>query len=116
MAMSNLLSSHFVSAQALTASFNSAAIDTRWLSKLAIQIIVTACTANNGQFSVESSIDGANWDTITLNPVIPVLASANTTISVELPELCTPYVRVKFVEGVVKTDGTANIWLAGKEV
>ncbi len=116
--MSSRKNSHnyrFWTTQAITASVNSSSINIKYLDNLGIQLIVTT-TGNNGQFSIAVSNDNVNWKTLTLSPSIPVLASANTNIFVNLQQVGAEWLRVVFTEGATKTNGTVEGYAVMKEL
>lgn len=104
----------FIDANALNGSFVSKEINVQYLDNIGLQLAVVT-NANTGLFTIEASIDGDTWDTIKLSPVIPALAGANTTITVNLNQLPFNLIRVVFTAGV-GTNGTVTGYITAKEL
>lgn len=103
-----------IDAHALSASFDSKAVNIQYLDNIAFQLSVTT-TANTGTFSVQVSLDGQIWDTLSLSPAIPALADASTVITINLNQLPYTWVRIHFEIGT-GTNGSVTGYVTGKEI
>lgn len=100
---------------ALSGSFTSSTTNIQYLDHVAYQLAVSIPSGTNtGTFTVEVSIDGTTWDTLTLDPVIAPLTSVSTTISVNMINLVFPLIRLRFTAGS-GTDGHVTAYLTAKE-
>lgn len=100
----------------LSGSFVGDPFDVSDVNDVGIQIDVTT-SANTGQFGIQASNDptSTTWFDVTLSPVIPALAGANTTIACSLVDIPFNWVRTKFTIGT-GTNGSAIARFFAKEV
>ena len=101
-------------AQALSASFQSASMQTGWVDNIGIQLNVTT-SANTGQFAIQGSNDNTNWANVTVSPSIPALAGANTVILVNINQWPFEYIRIGFTLGT-RTNGSVTAWVKEKSI
>jgi len=114
MSRRNKIRYKFWDAQSITATVTWSGTNISYLEGgVAIQLNVTT-TGNDGQFAVQVSNDNSNWSDLTLDPIIPALASANTNIFINISDLNFEYLRVKFTQGSVTTNGTVTGWIVAK--
>jgi len=114
-ARKNVILPHkLIDAHALDDSFVSDPVNVQYLDNIAIQLQVTT-TANTGVFTVQASIDGNVYDTLTLSPTIPALADADTVISINLNQVPYTLIRVAFTIGT-GTDGSVTGFITAKEI
>lgn len=95
----------------MAASFNSADIPIRWEDNIAIEI--NWVTANIfGSFTVQGSVSGTTWTTITTTPTMSVAATTNNGLF-DLNQLSFAFLRVVFTR-TSGTVGTATALVSGK--
>lgn len=100
---------HFVSAQSMATSFNSAPIDIRWQDNCSIQVNISGTPT--GTLAVQGSLDynpitnvAGNWIPILLPaPVsataITITAGSPSPILLDLNQLSFPYFRLSYTAG-----------------
>ena len=103
-----------LNASPLNASFTSKATNIQYLENISYQLNVIT-SANTGLFSVQVSIDGNTWDTLTTTPPIPALANTNTIITISLNQLPYTWIRLAFTIGT-GTNGSVTAFITGKEL
>lgn len=113
----NAITAHLLTDnQSLATDFQSEIVNISYLDNVGVQIVTSSITDNLGEFSIQASINGVNWETLTLSPVIPSLADADTTILANLNQLPFKQFRVSFEAAGTTPDGTCSIWISAKEI
>lgn len=112
-----------LNAVSLAADIAATPLRIQYLDNVSMQLIVTTSNAV-GTFYVQGSLDYAvneggivtntgTWTSLTLSPV-PTLASANTTILLDLNQLSFPFVRLIYTR--VSGTGTVTAYGSAKSV
>lgn len=102
----------YTATTALSGSFTGTAFDCSEIDTLSFQWAATT-SANTGQFAVQVSNDGTNWDVYAFDPVIPPLAGANAVVTASVSGMAFKYAREKFTIGT-GTNGTVTTIIYGK--
>lgn len=116
-ARKNVISPYkLLDSQSLASSFQSDPVDIGWQDNVGVSIVTSGITDNTGQFSVEVTIDGVNWEPIVFSPVIPALSDSDTQIFCNANQLPFKKFRINFQAAGGTPDGTCDVWIMTKEV
>lgn len=118
--MSNALSKQIATAQSLAASFNSEITTIKTVDNVAYTIQTASVTDNTGTFGVQfraykDDNTVGSWIDLTLSST-PTLADADDGFLINLNQLPPGQVRLAFTAAGGTPDGTAEIWISGKQL
>jgi hypothetical protein len=121
---SNLTPYQFITSASLGADYTSTVIDIRFQDNVAMHLIWTGDAV--GPFKVQGSlnyipppvpggtpVNAGDWVDLTLDPE-PAAAGSDDSVLIDLNQLSFTYIRVFFDR--TSGTGTANGWVAGKQV
>lgn len=122
MARKNIAVKKILTAQDLSADFQSIVTNVDYLDNVGVIIKTSGVSDNTGSFGIQVRIKNtqddqnySDWSDLTLNPV-PTLADTDTDFNINLKQVPFSELRVVFAVAGGTPDGTCDVWLMAKQV
>ena len=118
--MANVITKRIATEQSLAASFNSEVTTIKTVDNVAYTVQTASVTDNTGTFGVQHrAYEDANtfspWIDLTLSTT-PTLADGDDGFLINLNQIPPGQVRLKYTAAGGTPDGTAEIWVSGKQI